>query len=150
MKYEIDVSQEGVITNLSTGRIIAQRKNIRGDLQVDISGMTRMVKELVAGKYLGFKKNGKRVLVYHIDGDKSNCRADNLTIDSNRCTGTYKGKDMFDTSKYRGVSWDLKKNKFRAILTHKGTRYDLRYYDTEELAHEALEKKRKKLGIFAL
>ena len=147
MDQLIDVPPEGVITNLKTGRVIPQRKNSRGDMQVSIGRTTKMVKELVAERYLGFVKNGKKELVYHRDGDRANCRAENLIIDRNRCVGRYGGKGMFDTSEHRGVSWDQRMEKWRGKVEHRGRRYELGMFETEEMARKAVERKRSKLKI---
>ena len=144
------ISNLGYLYNRKKNCIISgSLSNVDGQtISFKIKGKTYTLRNLVAMDFLDYRPNGLKELVYHIDGDRSNCRADNLVIDRNRYSGHYNGKDAFCTSDHRGVSWSVRKNKFRAIVSHRGRRYDLGYYDTEGEAKDAADRKRKKLGIF--
>ena len=70
------------------------------------------VHELVAITFLNYIKNGRSIVINHIDGNKINNILENLEIVSNRynVSDGYLRKNK--TSKYTGVSWDKNKNKW--------------------------------------
>lgn len=76
-----EVSDEGRIRNVSTGRVIRQQKHPRTGLpMVPIyrggKQYTRNVHRLVAEAFLD--EPPENCVPIHIDGDRSNCHADNL------------------------------------------------------------------------
>ena len=73
-KYEI--SENGIIRNIKTGRELHQFPNRRGYMVVQIAGKTRTVHRLVATAFLT-PEHG-RDFINHKDGDKRNNSVDNL------------------------------------------------------------------------
>jgi hypothetical protein len=66
--------EDGRIYSLISG-FIAQRLNQRGYLDAHVGGERKYVHRLVAAAFVG---NGAGLQVHHIDGDKTNNRAENL------------------------------------------------------------------------
>lgn len=88
---------------------------------------------LAAMAFLGHKPNGHKLVVDHINGDKSDDRVENLRIVTNRAntsTCFRSNRDSF-TSGHAGVYWDKKMTKWQSQIQHKGVRVHLGYYDTE-------------------
>lgn len=73
----------------------------------------------------------------HINGIKSDNRAENLRVASRRQNLWNKGKDRTNTSGYKGVSYQKYRNKWRASIRRYGRLVHLGYFDDPELAHMA-------------
>jgi len=54
---------------------------------------------------------------------------------------------MGSTSKYKGVSWDRKTNKWESAVTVKGVKHPCGFYDTEDEAIKARDKRILALGL---
>jgi len=54
---------------------------------------------------------------------------------------------MGSTSKYKGVSWDRKTNKFESSITCKGVKHNCGFYDLEDDAIKARDKRILALGL---
>ena len=68
------------------------------------------IHQLVAMAFLEHTPNGHKIVVDHIDNDKSNNRLENLQLISNR-QNTSKDRKGY-SSKYVGVAWDKSKSKW--------------------------------------
>ena len=80
----------------------------------------------------------------HINGNKLDNRRSNLRI----CTqqqNVHNSIGRKGTSKYKGVSWDKRRNKWKAIIGHNYKRIELGRFNTEEQAAKAYNKKAKEL-----
>ena len=94
-------------------------------------------------------KAPKGTLVDHIDRNSLNNRRGNLRL----CTPSQnilntRGKK--GTSKYKGVWWNTKKNKWLAMITSKGRHFHLGFFDEEIEAAKAYDRKAVELfGEFA-
>lgn len=76
-EYECYLSEEGKVYNKS-GRKIKPFINKKGNLCVNIGGNVRSVMWLMSQ---AFKEEGREILSVKLkDGDKTNCRLDNLLI----------------------------------------------------------------------
>ena len=73
-----------------------------------------------------------KMCIDHIDGDKTNDRIENLQILSNQQNVAKKKKSTKAFSKYRGVAFYKKINKFRARLTKWGKRYEFGFHENEK------------------
>ena len=88
------------------------------------------------------------MVVKHIDGDRFNNDLDNLKIDTKRSTSAVKSNG---TSKYVGVSWRKKSNKWVAQIKMNRKKYHLGLFNNEidaaEAYNEALKKTNTRLII---
>ena len=75
--FDYEVSNEGKIRNVKTGRILKPYLNRPdGYLRVDFYGRHHYIHRLVADRFLGGNHDGMKVV--HIDGDKANNHLSNL------------------------------------------------------------------------
>lgn len=100
---------------------------------------------LVAIAFLGYVPDGtNRIVVDHKDNIKTNNRADNLQLITNRknCSKDRKGY----TSDYVGVSWDKSRNKWVATIQIDGKKKNLGRFVEELDAAKAYQDKLKSLN----
>lgn len=71
-----EISNEGVIRNINTGRVIKQFVGKDGYVRTQIAGKTRTVHRLVATAFIPLE-DGK-IFVNHKDGNKQNNKSTNL------------------------------------------------------------------------
>jgi hypothetical protein len=105
-------------------------------------GITRTVHQLVAESFLNHTPNGMKLVVDHINDDKLDNRVENLQIVTTRFNA-YKTQGKY-SSKYKGVSWDKKLNKWRAMISINGKLKHLGYFNCELLAYHEYEKYKSK------
>ena len=92
------------------------------------------VHQLVAMSFLNHKPDGYNgLIVDHKDNDKLNNRLENLQLVTARHNVS---KDMSGSSKYIGVSWSKKDNKWISRIIINGKRKYLGSFDLEEEASE--------------
>jgi len=70
----------------------------------------------------------------HIDGNKANDRIENLQILTHQQNLAKRKKNRNGSSKYRGVRFHKKTNKFIAEIEKYGKKYHFGYYDDEKQA----------------
>jgi hypothetical protein len=90
---------------------------------------TRKVHQVVAEAFLNHSRCGHKLVVDHIDNDKSNNYLTNLQIITQR-ENTHKIKRNY-TSKYKGVCWDKKAKKWKAQFCINGKKMQLGGFSTE-------------------
>jgi hypothetical protein len=98
----------------------------------------KQVHQLVAESFLNHKVCGMKLVVNHIDFNKTNNSVDNLEIITNR--ENCNKKHLKSTSKYTGVSWHKRDNKWRAYIMINSKLKHLGYFKTEIEASEAYQK----------
>lgn len=81
-------------------------------------------------------KNTNQVVV-HINGDRLDFQKTNLKLISKSEMNLYKKGNVKSTSKYKGVSWSKRDNKWRAQIQSKGKTIHLGAYLDEDEAAEA-------------
>ena len=138
--------------HLMSSRIMKQPINYRGYNFVSLykKGVKtfKYVHALVAEEFLGHESNNLNMVVKHIDGDRFNNDLDNLKIDTKRSTSAVKSNG---TSKYVGVSWRKKSNKWVAQIKMNRKKYHLGLFNNEidaaEAYNEALKKTNTRLIV---
>lgn len=94
------------------------------------------VHQLVAMAFLGHKPDGTfELVVDHIDNNSLNNRLDNLQLITNRLNTSKDKKNK--ASKYTGVTWDKKNNKWLSQIKIKGKSKFLGRFLCEQKASEA-------------
>lgn len=109
-------------------------------LSINDKKKTFKVHKLVALAFLNHKPSGHKIVIDHIDSNKNNNSLDNLQLISNR-ENVVKGKiTKSSSSKYIGVSWSKKANKWTAQIKINGGYKYLGYYSNELDACNAYQK----------
>jgi len=142
---DYQVSNLGRVKSLKSNKetIIKLRNNCRGYLRVALSKNNKpkehRVHQLVAMMFLGHIPNGMKNVVNHKDFIKTNNCVDNLEIVTQRKNADHKEKTH--SSKYTGVSWNKKLNKWQVFAYINRKQYYLGLYESEEKASEIYEDK---------
>jgi hypothetical protein len=113
----------------------------QGYYTVSISRKTFNVHKLIAITFLNHKPNGNKIVIDHINEDKLDNRVTNLQIITQRenCVKSIKNS----TSKYPGVHFNKKMNKWKSVILINKKYYYLGYFTNEEEAHKAYQNKLK-------
>lgn len=101
------------------------------------------VHTLVAFSFLNHKPCGFKFVVNHKNFDKTYNNKLNLEIVTNRENSNQ--KHLPSTSKYVGVSFNIKSNKWQSHISYKGKTISLGYFIDEEEASLAYQKKINKI-----
>ena len=105
------------------------------------------IHQLVAIYFLNHTPNGLTIVVDHINGIKTDNRVENLqlvTTRENTSTCYRKDKKTF-SSKYVGVSWKKRDNKWQSAIQINGKTKHLGYFDNELDASNAYQNKLKEV-----
>jgi len=100
---------------------------------------TFMVHQLVAIAFLNHKPNRYRLVVDHIDNDKSNNNKENLQLITQRenLLKNPRKNNKKDSSKYVGVGWHKLMKRWQSRICIRGVSKHLGYFDTELEAYKA-------------
>ena len=124
------------------GRILNGGINNHGykSYNLSLNGKRKSTKnhQLVAIVFLEHKSCGMKLIVDHINGNKLDNRVENLQIISQR-ENTSKDKKGYG-SKYIGVSWNKKQNKWHSQIRINKKVINLGYFKNEYNAHLAYQK----------
>ena len=123
-------------------RILKQGTNRGGYLYVDLhkNGKRKNTKihQLVAMAFLNHTPDGMKLVVNHIDFNRTNNRVENLEIVTNR--ENTNRKHLKSSSPYVGVHWDKSRNKWRALIRISGKQKHLGLFTCEIEASRAYQK----------
>jgi hypothetical protein len=108
------------------------------DLNVNSVSKYMKVHQLSAIRFLGHVPCGMKLVVDHIDRDRSNNRLVNLRVTTNRKNCYFKNS-MKTTSKYVGVCFDKSRNKWLSKIKFGDTQHNLGRFEIEEDASEAYQ-----------
>tara|TARA_R110001632_G_C11076374_1_gene387963 strand:- start:13 stop:513 length:501 start_codon:yes stop_codon:yes gene_type:complete len=112
----------------------------QGYLKVCLSsngkGKVKRIHRLVAIVFLNHTPNGNKLVVDHINNVKTDNRLENLQVITNR---ENLSKDKKGVSKYTGVTWMKKANKWRAYIYINGKNKHLGMFINELEASEAYQ-----------
>jgi hypothetical protein len=148
---QYEVSNYGNIRHVVNKNNISLQKDKKGYLKCKFYNKenknykTIKIHTLVAQYFLNHKTNGTlKLVIDHIDNNKSNNNFTNLQIITNRenCS-----KDKINkTSKYVGVSYDKYRNKWSAEIRENKKRHKLGRFENEYDAHLAYQNKLKEIN----
>ncbi len=96
----------------------------------------------IAERFVHKPKSDKKLYVSIKNGNKLDCRVENLEWVP-RSVAVRNTRKMFNSTGYRGVGKE--RNKYRAVLYKGKVKYDLGFFDTPEEAAEAYNKKSEEL-----
>ena len=98
--------------------------------------------QLVALAFLNHTPDGHTSVVDHVNGNRLDDRVENLQIVTNRENSStcYRSNKETLSSKYAGVSWYKRDNKWISRIQYEGKSVYLGLYPTELEAHEAYQK----------
>lgn len=129
--------------------ILKQAVNSRGYSNINLcknkTQKNVQVHQLVAVAFLNHTINGHKIVVDHIDGNKTNNTVSNLQLITNRENSTKDRKN--GTSKYPGVSWHKYYNKWQAQIQIDGKKIYLGRYSNELDAAKAYQEKLKSITV---
>jgi len=135
-----EVSNYGNVRNFKTKYILKQSFN-QSYTCVGLSkkGVTNIkyIHKLVAIAFLNHVPCGHKLVVNHIDFDKRNNNLDNLEIITQRENANK--KHIESSSKYVGVCFNKKRNKWRSAIIIEKERVTIGFYNTEIEAHNAYQ-----------
>ena len=114
------------------GKMLKPYLSDKGYYRVQIAGKTKKVHQLVAEAFLDHKPCGMNLVVDHINNVRTDNRVSNLQLISHRENISKDRKG--GTSKYVGVCWYKKSNKWRSEITINGKGKVLGYFYSEEEA----------------
>jgi len=143
------VSNLGRIRSLKFNKVkyLKRRLNTKGRYSVNLYKQKRMISNnrisvLIAKAFLNHTPCGYKLVVDHIDNNKTNDKLYNIQVITHR---ENLSKDKKGTSKYTGVSWDKKANKWKSEIRINRKKKWLGYYKKEKEAAQAYQNELKKL-----
>lgn len=92
------------------------------------------IHQLVAIAFLGHKPNGNKLVVDHIDNNKTNNKVENLQVISSRENSSKDQWRRNPTSTFTGVSLNKSKNKWESSILVNGSSFHLGYFNNESMA----------------
>ena len=104
----------------------------------------KYIHQLVAITFLNHKPNGYKLVVDHINNNRLDNRLENLQLVTHRLNVS---KDRQGTSKYTGVHFDKRVQKWRTDIKINGKRITIGYYKNEFDAHLAYQETLKKYNL---
>lgn len=146
---DYQVSNLGRVKSLKWNkeRILAININSRGYLLTGLSknNESKMVQvhQLVAIAFLNHTPNGHKLVVNHINFDKTDNKLVNLEIISNR--ENTNRKHLNSSSKFVGVSWNKKRKDWMAMININGKATYLGSFKCELSAAKAYQNKLKEI-----
>ena len=103
----------------------------------------KSIHSLVAESFLNHKPNGHKLVVNHKNFNREDNRVENLEIITNRENTNQKHKKS--KSKYIGVTWHKRVNKWTAQILYKRKNIHLGCFNNEIDAHNAYQNKLKEI-----
>lgn len=137
--YLVEINFVDNLRKHSSGCVVFQKswRKSTGDYKIE----TIYLHKLIAEKFLSKDKNATNRLVSAKNGDKCDCRLENLTYRS-RATASRQRKTSSQTG-YTGVY--LEHQRYRAVISIKGKAVHIGMFDTAEEAAIAYNKMSREL-----
>jgi len=124
------------------GKVLKQATNVSSGYKfVNLSGKVITIHQLIAITFLGHKPNGYKLVVDHIDNDRTNNVVKNLRVVTARenCSK----RTVAGSSKYVGVHWCRFRGVWRSSIRINGKKVELGAFDCELEASKAYQDKLK-------
>lgn len=126
---------------------IAGSKHPMGYKSIRIKGVDFLAHRLAF--YISGRNIDGRVQIDHINGDRTDNRLCNLRVATTAQNNQNSPKKKSNSSGYKGVSFDARRNSYRVRVRANNKVYWVGYFKTPEDAHAAYCKKAKELhGVF--
>jgi hypothetical protein len=103
----------------------------------------KYVHQLVAMAFLNHIPDGHKLVVDHMNFNKIDNRVDNLQLVSQR-ENTHRNEKIY-SSKFKGVYWYKKLNKWKSQININGEKLHLGYFTDELEAHKTYQNKLKEI-----
>ena len=130
------VSNFGNIKNSKTNRILKLKNDSKGYKLINLykngKSKTFTVHRLVGNAFLENPDN--KEMIDHIDENKANNNVKNLRWATRKDNGYNRGKNINNTTGFKGVTYHKPSNKYRAAININGNNKHLGYYETGEEA----------------
>ena len=133
-KWRVD-TENGIVYCRKTGKSMGYIHNVTGYVTIakKVNGKHYIILRSNVIWWIKYQKMPPvKMCIDHIDGDKTNDRIENLQILSNQQNVAKRKKNTNGSSKYRGVAFYKKINKFRASLMKWGKRYEFGFHENEK------------------
>jgi len=117
--------------------VIAGKGYLRTKLSINGKYKNILIHQLVAMAFLGHKPNGWKIVIDHIDFDKTNNNVNNLRIVSHYENNNK--KHLPSSSKYTGVNWSKNNKRWIARIGVNNKRLNLGSFKDEYKAHLAYQ-----------
>lgn len=133
------------------GKYLSVQKSTAGYFRVLLSkdgiSKTREIHQLVAEAFLNHTPCGYKLVVDHIDNDKTNNKVCNLQLITQRENASKNASKSINekTSKYVGVFFDKSRNKYQSKIKINNKIIFIGRFETEYEAHLAYQQKLKQL-----
>lgn len=125
------------------GKRLKLIKNSKGynvvNLCVNSLRKSKKVHQLVAMAFLNYKNNDRKIVIDHVNDNKSDNRLENLQIVTQRFN-TCKTQGQY-SSQYKGVYFNKKANKWHSRIEINGKINHLGFFTDEFEAHNAYQNK---------
>ena len=144
------IVKNGLGTITVCGKILKNLVNTtNGYLVVNSSKIglvkTKQIHQLVAEAFLNHSQKGHKLVVNHKNFNRQDNRLENLEIITNRENTNKKHKKSKSKSKYIGVTWHKRANKWTAQILYKRKNIHLGCFNNEIDAHNAYQNKLKEI-----
>lgn len=132
------------------GKYLSVQKSTAGYFRVLLSkdgiSKTREIHQLVAEAFLNHTPCGYKLVVDHIDNDKTNNKVCNLQLITQRENSSKNASKSINekSSKYVGVCFDKSRNKYQSRIKINNKTIFIGRFETEYEAHLAYQQKRMK------
>lgn len=136
------ISEYGDVLNVNTLELLGGGIDSSGykfvNLRIDGVTITYSIHVLVAIVFHGFIPDGKKHVVHHKNGIKLDCHKDNLEVITFRANCSIE-RTAKSSSKYVGVTWCKRENKWLSRIRINGKLKHLGYFTIELDAHKAYQ-----------
>ena len=141
------VSNFGNVKNSKTNKIMKQSNHNQGYKLINLckngKSKSSKVHRLVGSAFLENPDN--KEMIDHIDENKVNNNFKNLRWATRKDNGYNRGKNINNTTGFKGVTYHKPSNKYRAAININGNNKHLGYYETAEEASRYYEDKAKEI-----